>query len=355
MIMIVAHHYVVHAQWDPTLVESTPIFNVLFAQMLSLGGKLSVNLFILICGYFMVKERFSLRKLMVLLANVYVFSLFNVIVVYGTGWLEVDQTLLVRSLFPTLFSAYWFFTNYILLYLFSPVLNRMIEVLDERLHRYLVLGVIGLWSVIPTLFGAKPGFSELIWFMSMYVIGAYFRNHGSVELFQKRKKWVIATWAVSVVFLVASVVVLDVLSLSNPEYLMKATSYSDLNQLPTVLIALTLFVMFTYAKPRSIPWINRMATHMFGIYLVHDHPLLRAVLWGQLFSVTMIQTSPLMPVYAILSILIVFWSSFVIDVLKHLFLDRGIGSLIDWLIKEVVMKIPYLKPRSSGSSLITSK
>jgi surface polysaccharide O-acyltransferase-like enzyme len=215
--------------------------------------------------------------------------------------------------------------------------------------------VIGLWSVIPTLFGAKPGFSELIWFMSMYVTGAYFRNHGSVERFQKRKKWVIATWAFSVVFLVASVVVLDVLSLSNPEYLMKATSYSDLNQLPTVLIALTLFVMFTYAKPRSIPWINRMATHMFGIYLVHDHPLLRAVLWGQLFSVTMIQTSPLMPVYAILSILIVFWSSFVIDVLKHLFLDRGIGSLIDWLIKEVVMKIPYLKPRSSGSSLMTSK
>ncbi len=344
MIMIVAHHYVVHAQWDPTLVDSTPILNVLFAQVLSLGGKLSVNIFILISGYFMVKERFSLRKLLILLANVYIFSIFNVIVVYGTGWLEVDRALLVRSLFPTLYSAYWFFTNYILLYLFSPVLNRMIEVLDERLHRYLAIGVIGLWSVIPTLFNVKPGYSELIWFMSMYVIGAYFRNYGSVERFQKLKKWIISTWALSVIVLVGSVIVLDVLSLSNPEYLMKATSYSDLNMLPTVMIALTLFVMFTYAKPRSIPWINTMATHMFGIYLVHDHPLLRAVLWGQLFSVTLVQTNPLMPVFAIVSILIVFWSSFMIDVLKHFLLDRGIGALIDRLIKTVVTKIPLIKP-----------
>lgn len=316
---------------------------------------MAVNVFILICGYFLIKERFSLRKLLNLLANVYVFSLLNVLVVYGFGLLEVDPALLVRSLFPTLFSAYWFFTTYTLLYLATPLLNRLIDGLDERQHRLLGLALIVIWSVIPTLLDVKFGFSELIWFMSLYVIGSYFRLHGSVSLFQNWKKKVLVIWAGSALFLVASVVVLDVLALSNPEYLMKATYFSDLNRLPTVLIALTLFVMFAYAKPRSVPWINRMATHMFGIYLIHDHPLMREVLWGLVFSAVAYQTSPYLPLHALIAVVVVFSGCYVVDVLKHLLLDRPIQAIIDRLIRDVVPKIPILKQASSSTSMTMSK
>ena len=49
MLLIVAHHFVVHGKFDLTASFSKNIF---FLQSLSMFGKLGVNLFVLISGYF---------------------------------------------------------------------------------------------------------------------------------------------------------------------------------------------------------------------------------------------------------------------------------------------------------------
>ena len=49
MLLIVAHHFVVHGKFDLTSMFNKNIF---FLQSLSMFGKLGVNLFVLISGYF---------------------------------------------------------------------------------------------------------------------------------------------------------------------------------------------------------------------------------------------------------------------------------------------------------------
>lgn len=52
MILIIAHHYSVHGGWvyDYNILST----NKLFIDLLSIGGKLGVNCFVVITGFFLV-------------------------------------------------------------------------------------------------------------------------------------------------------------------------------------------------------------------------------------------------------------------------------------------------------------
>lgn len=55
MILIIVHHYVVHGQFEWSNTITT---NKILLEVLSLGGKLGVNCFVLITGYFMVQSKY---------------------------------------------------------------------------------------------------------------------------------------------------------------------------------------------------------------------------------------------------------------------------------------------------------
>ena len=45
-----------------------------------------------------------------------------------------------------------------------------------------------------------------------------------------------------------------------------------------------MFLLFKNMKNiGTIPWVNRIAATMFGVYLIHDHPLVSVFLWQTLF------------------------------------------------------------------------
>ena len=56
MLLIVMHHYSLHGGFD---YMSTLSLRLYFIQCLNMGGKLGVNLFILISGYFLCKSNFK--------------------------------------------------------------------------------------------------------------------------------------------------------------------------------------------------------------------------------------------------------------------------------------------------------
>ena len=63
MLLIVAHHFSVHSH----LISDTPIINVYLQRALATGGKVAVNLFVLISGYFMINSTFKFKKLLKLI------------------------------------------------------------------------------------------------------------------------------------------------------------------------------------------------------------------------------------------------------------------------------------------------
>ena len=64
MLFIIAHHYAVHG-FDLSAGSFT--VNEVTLQILSLGGKIGVNVFVFITGYFMINSRFDAKKLLKLI------------------------------------------------------------------------------------------------------------------------------------------------------------------------------------------------------------------------------------------------------------------------------------------------
>ena len=61
MVMIFVYHYCVHGS---ILKVGSYTINKLVALFLSIGGRVGVNLFILIMGYFMINSKFKIKKLL---------------------------------------------------------------------------------------------------------------------------------------------------------------------------------------------------------------------------------------------------------------------------------------------------
>lgn len=353
MIMIIAHHYSVHGGWDASLVEATPPLNILFVQIISLGGKLAVNVFVLISGYYMVNQRFSIAKVITLMVNVSLYSISILLINNTLGLMDVDSRLTLRSLMPTIHSTYWFFTTYILLYLSSPLIALVLRSLDQAQHRRVVIALIIMWSLIPTIFNVTFGFSELMWFISLFIIAAYFRRFLTQPLSRVAKRWLLVVWGISVISLVGSVILADLAAQTDPEALENALYLSNLNMLPTVMIAITAFVWVLDTKPRHSRIINFLAASVFGIYLFHDHPISRAILWGIVFRNVAYQTSPFLVLHAMMAVMIVFGVGVLVDTIKRGLLDkaiqRGIDQSLGWINHALIrLKAGLSQPKETS-------
>lgn len=70
MLLIVAHHYVVNSGLI-TVMEETPLSaRSIFFYLFGAWGKIGINCFVLITGYFMCKSQITLQKFMKLLLEV---------------------------------------------------------------------------------------------------------------------------------------------------------------------------------------------------------------------------------------------------------------------------------------------
>ena len=74
MILIVLHHYALHGGlFQPNnLNEKVGLF-------ILLGGKIGVNVFVIISGYFLVNSKFRIKKLLQLIGQVYFYAIFIII------------------------------------------------------------------------------------------------------------------------------------------------------------------------------------------------------------------------------------------------------------------------------------
>ena len=80
-----------------------------------------------------------------------------------------------RSLFPTVFSQYWFFTTYIIFFLLTPFFNKMLNLLSQKEYKVLLGIMLTLWCVIPTVTYQVPFCNDFTLFLLLYTLGGYFK------------------------------------------------------------------------------------------------------------------------------------------------------------------------------------
>ena len=175
MFLIVMHHFACHGLFDGF---SSPL-NEIMVKFMVVGGKVGVNIFVLISGYFMINSKFKLSKLLMILLQTTVYAFFIYIIFVISGGAAFDFGELVLSLLPLL-NQYWFVTAYLAMYILAPYMNILIAHITRRQHISLIGFLLVLQMVIPQVFKIDLfGNSMVVWFLTLYLIATYLRKYGS--------------------------------------------------------------------------------------------------------------------------------------------------------------------------------
>ena len=150
----------------------------------------SVNCFILISGYFLCEAKFKLKKICLLLLQIWFYSVVLYLVCCAFKYDTFNiKTLILVYLFPTITGKWWYASVYVALYFIFPYINLALKHLTRKQHLYLICTLVMIFSFIPVLIffsidtlGHLNGYS-LLWFIVLYIIAAYLRKYpDSIDL-----------------------------------------------------------------------------------------------------------------------------------------------------------------------------
>ena len=276
--MIVGHHFVIHSNLVfPAGVTASRVF----AHWLDLGGKVGVDIFVLISGYFLVTAKeFRPGKALKLWGQVifYALGLKAICTLLGIGHPELVG--LSQAVLPLSFGQWWFATTYFVLFLLSPYLNAGLNALTKKRYRGLLALMTVVWCLYPTLLRRNVEGSNLIFFVYLYTLAGYLRLYP--EDFRLKNGAYFAVAAVLLAGNLAWAVLCEVLGTMRPGIEEFATGFFGMDQLPVVLAAVCLLRGFLGLDVKYSPLINRLGGACFGVYLIHDSMVIRYWLWNEL-------------------------------------------------------------------------
>ena len=306
-----------------------------------MGGKLGVDVFVLISGYFLVSSKgVKTEKVLKLWLQIFFYSvlLFAVFVICSETSFGVKG--LIKRVFPLTFEQWWFASTYFVMYLFSPFLNILLHKLDRAAYTKLLVLTTILWCVLPTFTLQSYESNNLLWFFYLYIVAGY------IKLWQNNTgrrawPWMLAAAAMaSVTYL--SAVVFDIIGLKIPFFGENATGFYGQQKLPIVLLALFLFLGFKNLRLGQRKSINFVAAAMFGVYLIHDDNYVRLFLWKTLFHNIDRADSPYLILYAFAEIVLVFVVCTVIELVRIWALEKQYMRVVRPIAKWIDKKLDQL-------------
>lgn len=317
---IMAYHFAIQPGW--AFDAKNVSFNRVYLQALCMGGKLGVNCFLLISGYFLInKDKRSAISIIKIWAQVLTYSVCIPLcfVLFGTEGFSLTN--MARMFSPVLSQTWSFASAYIVLMLFVPYVNRFLVSLDKKTYQQLLKLFFICWCLVPTITGRSFESNYLIWMIVMYAVGGYCKQFPSARLENKR----LAVLGVLLSFAVylLSVVFMDVLGtriafFSVPE---REIRFCEMRMLPCVAMSIFLFLLFKNLKIKTNQLINWLASGVFGVYLIHEHPLMKSFVWDMLFHITSYSDSKLLVVYSIFVITVVFLACEIIESLRRILIE----------------------------------
>ena len=296
-------------------------------------GQTGVAGFVLITGYFSCTSKAALpdlKKIARFALQVLFYSIAFLLALGVTGVVPLEEISLrpVQFLLPFTQTEYWFATYYLLLLLIAPFLNAAIERLGQKRHLALVLILFTVFSLIPSFLKVKYTSDRLVIFVLLYLLAAYCRLYAP-PLFEKR--WfapaLIAAgslWIIYYRILLASLLP----HIPRLAFLVNR-SVGRVYDVPVLLFALGLFLLFRKLRVKSSRVINLVASGTFGVYLFHEHPLCRRFLWLRLFHAADYAESPRLLPYLAWVIALVFVTGIAIDLARQYALEKPLFRLIE--------------------------
>ena len=275
MFFIVVYHCLTHGvggQYAFSLSEPVSQLNLIWADLLLVFGSISVNLYVMVSGYFLADLEFKLSRIVRTWLNAMFYSVIITIVFMSLSMVPFNMIQLGKSFFPISTDAYWFVTQYIGLLILSPFLGRLVRQLTYRQYVGLLIGGAFLClALIPDFPLGKRyhvAHGNSLWsFAYLFMVAGFIRHH--LQSVSMRK-------------LITAIVFVEMFIGRQDDGI--HLYWFNYNALPFILSVLV-FVFFRHMRipEKGIRHVMvKVAPYTFGVYLVHDHLMMREWLWKAL-------------------------------------------------------------------------
>lgn len=329
MLIIVAYHFSVHGKFEfPTNVIN---INRIWILFMSLGGKLGVNIFVMISGYFLVeKSELKMEKIFRLYIQIFTYSVVLYAFFVFTGMESFGLKSLCRSLFPIIFSQWWFASTYVFLYLISQFINKFLINIDKRDYLKMLVLLTVCWSIIPTFSTSNFQCNNLLWFVYLYALAGYLRLYADIGKLSGKACFMLTIVIALLTFFLGIFLVL--LGIKFPFLGERATYFWGQQSMPILLTSVLLFLGFKKLNLGYSRIVNTIAATTFGIYLLHDHPYVRTFLWSTVFRNATFSDSSLLIPYSIGTCFLVFVGGMLIELFRMYVLERNYMPFINKIV-----------------------
>ena len=184
MMMVVSLHYLAKGELLEKLTGPLSAKGHL-AWLLESFSIAAVDVYVLFSGYFLVETGFRCRRVISLVLQVMFYTCLLPVVLILTGILPVGEITfynILQCIFPTNMLHYWFVSAYVLMFLFTPVLNAAVHGMKKRQLQTAIVILLIMESLSKTVIPVRLELDNLgydaYWFMVVYLIAAYIRLYG---------------------------------------------------------------------------------------------------------------------------------------------------------------------------------
>ena len=260
--------------WDTT----TNFVNLVLAVLRS-SGCVGNDIFVACSVWFLIgRKKADKKKVSFLICNVWVVSVIIFAVTYLLGC-DLDRDSTLMQFFPTSNALNWFITCYMLFYLLHPLLNRLIDSMNQRTLLLTSAFLVFLYSICnyfrPWFFeGALFYTSELVVWIMIYFVIAYIKLYVTEKSLSTRAN--VIGLLIGIFGQAFMIIGIDVLSLKL-DFLQNKLQYFNNIDSPFIILlaicALNLARKLTF-KSRFVNYVSGLS---LLIYIIHENAILRTM------------------------------------------------------------------------------
>lgn len=342
MAMVIALHVLNFGDWLYRFPTASHFGMVVW--LIEIFSYCAVDCFVMITGYLYVRSRYRYSNLVTLWMQVLMFSAGIALLFQAMGWHDFTAKELLKYFLPVGYGKYWFFTSYTILFLFIPLLNAAIKSLSRRQLMIICLTLFAFISLYQSVlvrdsFTVGKGYSPW-WFLVLYLFGATARLMEDRHVSVRRCLLIfiglgLLTWVSRPVL----AWIVDV-----PE-----GYFARVNMLCTYIsptITMMAFLLMMACAHLEVP--RRLASALvflsplsFGVYLLHEHPLVRPVLAR--FSAALPSDNPLAFSLSVLFLVaVVFVCGIMVDYPRSLlFRALRISDRVESMERKVLSRVNW--------------
>ena len=335
--MIVISHYCLHGFGAETIQHMNIGFNKFILSFLQMGNLGSI-LFVLISGYYLINSKeLKLKKLLRLLFQVIFYSVIIYLVLAILHLEPFSIKALIKNMLPITFKKYWFATSYIILYIFHPYINKLLNNISRKEHLSLIVTLFIIFSILHFFTMQDYYGNALIQFIMFYSIGAYLSKYPN-NYFNKNNNN-IKLLCITTILAIISIICFDLFGGNLSTTVFRAYHLFNRFSPFAIILCISLFSIIANKKTFNNKFINTIGSLIFGVYLISDNDYIRPLLWKDILKNINYINSPYLIIHAIISVLIVIIICLLIELIRKYLFEKPLFKLLDERLDKLQNKL----------------